>query len=180
LALFKISRGNVKDLPKTYNDGYCYVTIDEKKMYIDTTNDSSGRICLNAAVADSAYKLISSSTNNALGVGSATVPTYFAGGIPTACSSLSLNTSGNAATATKLAKAVNIKLTGSVTGSTSFDGSGDVSISTTTNHNHDDRYLKLTGGNLTGTVNSTGNLNLSGSNAYFSLGVTPSGSRCYL
>ena len=148
-------------------------------MYIDTTNDSSGRICLNAAVADSAYKLISSSTNNALGVGSATVPTYFAGGIPTACSSLSLNTSGNAATATKLAKAVNIKLTGSVTGSTSFDGSGDVSISTTTNHNHDDRYLKLTGGNLTGTVNSTGNINLNGSNAYFSLGITPSGSRCY-
>lgn len=148
-------------------------------MYIDTTNDSSGRICLNAAVADSAYKLISSSTNNALGVGSATVPTYFAGGIPTACSSLSLNTSGNAATATKLAKSVKINLTGSVTGSTSFDGSGDVSISTTTNHNHDDRYLKLTGGNLTGTVNSTGNINLSGSNAYFSLGVTPSGSRCY-
>lgn len=148
-------------------------------MYIDTTNDSSGRICLNAAVADSAYKLISSSTNNALGVGSATVPTYFAGGIPTACSSLSLSTSGNAATATKLAEAVKINLTGSVTGSTSFDGSGDVSINTTTNHNHDDRYLKLTGGNLTGTVNSTGNINLNGSNAYFSLGITPSGSRCY-
>lgn len=39
--------------------------------------------------------------------------------------------SGNAGTATKLAKAVNIALAGEVTGSASFDGSTDISITTT-------------------------------------------------
>ena len=46
---------------------------------------------------------------------------------------------GNAATATKLATARTISLTGDVTGSTSFDGSGNVSITTTVaddSHNH--------------------------------------------
>jgi hypothetical protein len=41
-----------------------------------------------------------------------------------------------AATAIKLANARTISLTGSVTGSGSFDGSGNLSIATTTNHNH--------------------------------------------
>ena len=47
--------------------------------------------------------------------------------------------SGNAATATKLAAAKTISLTGDVTGSTSFDGSGNVSITATVaddSHNH--------------------------------------------
>jgi hypothetical protein len=54
LALFKIFKGLKANLPKTYNDGYCYVTTDDGKMYIDTTNDASGRICLNAGHADTA------------------------------------------------------------------------------------------------------------------------------
>ncbi len=44
--------------------------------------------------------------------------------------------SGNAGTATKLATARTITLTGSVTGSVSFDGSQNVSMTTTTNHGH--------------------------------------------
>lgn len=44
---------------------------------------------------------------------------------------------GNASTASKLQTSRNISLTGSVTGSVKFDGSGDVSISTATNHTHD-------------------------------------------
>lgn len=59
---------------------------------------------------------------------------------------------GNASTATKLATARTISLTGSVTGSGSFDGSGNLSISTTTNHNHS--FLDLKG---TSTINSTSN-----------------------
>ena len=47
------------------------------------------------------------------------------------------NISGNASTATKLANSRTISLTGSVTGSGSFDGSGNLSISTTTNHTHE-------------------------------------------
>ena len=46
------------------------------------------------------------------------------------------NLNGNAATATKLATARTISLTGSVTGNGTFDGSGNLSISTTTNHSH--------------------------------------------
>ena len=48
-----------------------------------------------------------------------------------------INITGSAA---KLTTARTISLTGSVVGSGSFDGSGDLSISTTTNHTHDDRY----------------------------------------
>jgi len=47
-----------------------------------------------------------------------------------------ISITGNAGTATKLATARTISLTGSVTGSGSFDGSGNLSITTTTNHNH--------------------------------------------
>lgn len=60
--------------------------------------------------------------------------------------------SGNAATATKLKTARTISLTGSVTGSGTFDGSGDLSIATTTNHNHDSNYVKKSGDTMTGTL----------------------------
>ena len=43
---------------------------------------------------------------------------------------------GNADSATKLATARTINLTGSVTGSGTFDGSGNLNIATTTNHTH--------------------------------------------
>jgi len=57
---------------------------------------------------------------------------------------------GNASTASKLATARTISLTGSVTGSGTFDGSGNLSIATTTNHTHS--YLPLSGGTVTGTL----------------------------
>ncbi|BCD61755.1 phage tail fiber protein [Nitratiruptor phage NrS-5] len=51
---------------------------------------------------------------------------------------------GNASTATKLKTTRTIALSGDVSGSASFDGSGNVTISTTVisnaSHNHDDRY----------------------------------------
>lgn len=65
------------------------------------------------------------------------------------------NVSGNAATATKLATARTISLTGSVTGSGTFDGSGNLSITTSTNHSHS-QYLPLAGGTMTGTINFNG------------------------
>lgn len=52
----------------------------------------------------------------------------------------SASCTGNAATASKLATARTITLTGSVTGSVSFDGSGNVSLATSTNHTHS-QYL---------------------------------------
>ena len=53
--------------------------------------------------------------------------------------------SGNAATATKLATARTISLTGDVTGSASFDGSANASITATVandSHSHDTQYYK--------------------------------------
>lgn len=48
--------------------------------------------------------------------------------------------SGNASTASKLATARTISFTGSVTGSGTFDGSGNLSITTATNHTHSQYY----------------------------------------
>jgi hypothetical protein len=82
-------------------------------------------------------------TSNA---GGASIPVYFSSGKPVACTSLNLSTSGNAATATKLANARTIALTGEVTGSGSFDGSDNLSIATTV---ADNSHLHTTG-NVTG------------------------------
>ena len=57
---------------------------------------------------------------------------------------------GVATSANKLATARTITLSGAVTGSVSFDGSANITISTAVNHTHS--YLPLTGGTLTGTV----------------------------
>jgi uncharacterized protein (UPF0333 family) len=96
----------------------------------------NGRVT-NADLADKATALSSSA-------GSTTLPVYFKDGKPTATStSLAVGITGNAATATKLATARTIALTGSVTGSGTFDGSGNLSITTTTNHDHDSSYVKL-------------------------------------
>lgn len=57
MALFKIKRGLAENLPTNSVEGYCYVTTDDSKFYIDiasaATASSASRICLNAAVADS-------------------------------------------------------------------------------------------------------------------------------
>lgn len=60
--------------------------------------------------------------------------------------------SGNAATATKWQTARTLTLSGSVTGSVSIDGSGNMTLSTTTNHNHDSAYLKKINPVITGTI----------------------------
>ena len=65
--------------------------------------------------------------------------------------------SGNSATATKLATARTIALTGSVTGSGTFDGSGDLSITTTTSHTHNYAGSASAGGPATTALTCTGN-----------------------
>ena len=59
---------------------------------------------------------------------------------------------GNSSTATKLKTARTISLTGSVTGSGTFDGSGNLSITTTTNHTHDSRYVNIDGDTMSGSL----------------------------
>ena len=50
MALFKILQGVAKNLPSKKTEGYCYVTTDEGKFYVDITGTK--RICLNAEEAD--------------------------------------------------------------------------------------------------------------------------------
>ena len=71
-----------------------------------------------------------------------------------------ISITGNAATASKWATARTLTLTGSVTGSVSIDGSGNVSLATTTNHTH--AYLPLSGGTMTGTINANDNVQNTG------------------
>ena len=59
--------------------------------------------------------------------------------------------SENAASASKLATARNIAISGAVTGNANFDGSGNISIDTSVNHGHD--YLPLSGGAMRGPLN---------------------------
>lgn len=61
-------------------------------------------------------------------------PTKTGGG---ASGNWGISINGNAATASKLATARTITINGSVTGSATFDGSGNITIGTTTNHTHD-------------------------------------------
>ena len=79
MALFKIFRGKKANLPTSYNDGYCYFTTDDGKFYIDTTNDSSGRILMNAGKADSLTIADTGSTEQAV---------YFSEGVPKVCTNL--------------------------------------------------------------------------------------------
>jgi hypothetical protein len=87
-----------------------------------TTFDGSGNATIAATVSNAA-KLAGYSPNT--GTGANTIPVRNSSG------ALPGNILGNAATATKLATARTIALTGDVTGSASFDGSANATINTT-------------------------------------------------
>lgn len=93
---------------------------------------------------------------------------------------------GNAATAAKWATARTITLTGSVTGSVSIDGSGDVTLNTTTNHNHDADYVNVSGDTMTGElgintlqINQAGYIHGNDHYAFAAEGQTPGGTSDY-
>ena len=71
MALFKIKKGLAANLPSATVEGYCYVTTDDKKFYIDLATadaaNNSNRICLNAAYADSAGSANSVAWSNVTG-----------------------------------------------------------------------------------------------------------------
>ena len=68
---------------------------------------------------------------------------------------------GNAATATKWTNARTLSLTGDVTGSTSFDGSNNASITVSVlndSHTHDTRYVQKSGDTMSGNLTLDGHL----------------------
>jgi hypothetical protein len=81
-----------------------------------------------------------------------------------------LGISANAASATKLATSRTISLTGDVTGSASFDGTANASITATVadnSHNHSSSSGNFT---VNGNLNATGNIQKNGTSIY-GLGV---------
>lgn len=87
-------------------------------LSIATTTNHTHNYAGSSSAGGSANSAVKLDTSTA---GDSNTPVYFSGGKPVACTSLDLNTSGNAATATK----VNNKLT---VGSKSYDGSAAVTI----------------------------------------------------
>ena len=55
MALFKILRGSIKNLPKTKTEGYMYITEDVGDIYVDMSN--SKRVRLNAEAAEKIRKI---------------------------------------------------------------------------------------------------------------------------
>lgn len=76
--------------------------------------------------------------------GSTTLPVYFADGIPKAINKtdVGISITGNAATASKLASARTISISGVTTGSTTFDGSKNITINTSFNRHTIDSFNK--------------------------------------
>lgn len=81
MALFKILKGKSANLPANKVNGYCYVTTDEHKLYVDYTKDDGtlDRFALNAVYADTAQKL------GTINVGNSNKPIYLEEGTPKEC-----------------------------------------------------------------------------------------------
>ena len=103
-----------------------------------------------------ANKPISTATQNALNTKVDTSTNQTIGGIKTFSSTISGSISGNAATATKLATARTISLTGDVAGSASIDGSTNVTITTTVQPNSVALGTDTTGNYVAGVTAGTG------------------------
>lgn len=65
---------------------------------------------------------------------------------------------GNAETATKWAKPITLTVNGSEQGTVSFDGSKDVTLELSVNHNHDATYVKKTGDKMTGLLETNNDI----------------------
>ena len=131
----------------THYSAYLYATGSSGTAHAATTNGNTYLRLIENYTARSSIKVagaglttvssdgsgnITISTLNGTNAGDANTPIYLNGGTFTACTSLDLNTTGNAATATKATQ----------------DGDGAVISST---------YLKLAGGTMTGTIVTPGN-----------------------
>lgn len=60
MALFKILKGQEKNLPKDYHEGWAYITTDEGNFYVDISDSERIKI---ASVADEAIKATQDSSN---------------------------------------------------------------------------------------------------------------------
>ena len=89
--------------------------------------------------------------------GALTVPSLSVTGAATFSQAINGSILGNAATASRLQNARNIAISGAVTGNANFDGSGDITISTSVNHTHNYAGSGSAGGAATNVVVNSGN-----------------------
>ena len=129
---------------------------DTLAVNISGTADTA-KEATHAVSADSATTATVLATKTA---GSSTLPVYFSGGIPVQCgTSLGVSVTGssgsctgNAATASKLASARVISLTGDVVGEASFDGSSGINIVTQIANFDSSNFVKKSGDTMSGTL----------------------------
>ena len=122
---------------KTYgvavaSDGTMTVSVP----WTDTNTDT--KVTQTVTTSNAAYPLLLAPSGQ---TATQTTTAYFDSGVTLnpSTNTISANVSGNAGTTTKLATARTITLSGDVSGSTTFDGSGNVTITTTVaddSHNH--------------------------------------------
>ena len=133
-------------LESTYNPNHVLSAYQGYKLSTDYVNRSGG---LNFAMTGNLYTqslLPTPDINKPKDIGT---ETYKYRNIYAECV-VAESLKGSSDSAVKLSTARTIELTGSVTGKVTTDLSGNVIMSTTTNHNHDSLYLKLSGGTLSG------------------------------
>lgn len=121
----------------SYTDTAIANLVDSAPDTLNTLGELATALSENVEVTEALNEAIGSKANDSAVVkltGNQTIA-----GTKTFSSTISGSVSGNAGTATKLASAVSIALTGDVTGSVDFDGSEGVSITATVaddSHNH--------------------------------------------
>lgn len=171
-GVYNITSSALTNGPSSYAFGQIF-TMAYRKPTGNTTPDHAGQIYIHGGdTANSLSNVLCFRTSNSstwspwqmtahgtagTAVGSSTVPVYMSSnGTITACgSSLGVNITGSAA---KLTTARNIALAGDVTGSTSFDGSSNVSITTVVSddsHNHSYSTINLKGNYVSNTDYAT-------------------------
>jgi hypothetical protein len=132
--------------------------------------DGSSDITINATVAADSVALgtdttgnyaasVANTDNNIVVTGAAGEGTAFTVGL---AGTISSDTTGNAATATALATARNIQISGDQAGTASFDGTGNINIAVTTQNNSVDLGTHTTG-NYVATVAAGPGIDVSGS-----------------
>lgn len=98
---------------------------DDATFYVNMTNDETG--------ANMKFIMSATDTENGDGTGGFSNSTVTFSGSKNGSTVVATNFNGNASTTTKLQTARNIALSGHVTGSANFDGSGNITIATTDN-----------------------------------------------
>lgn len=135
---------------KTFTDESLKTLVNETKAYVNSTASKKAdkSHTHNYAGSSSAGGAANSANKLNTNAGDSNTPVYFSNGIPVACTGLDLNTTGNAATATKLQTSRSVYLSGGASSDAiSFNGTSNANIPVTSIK---EAYLSFGGKNISG------------------------------